>query len=794
MCLSLVACGDKAITKLTIDEGLSYTYALNSTPDFSAVKATVTYNDDTTVSVTAEDLEFSTIDTTTAGTKQLTITYQDFSITVDVTVEGTSLPGGNQGGSQGGGNEGGNQGGNEGGNQGGNEGGNQGGNEGGNQGGNEGGNQGGNQGGTENTGYEVMGVEMPKNLVTFSSNSSTSGRFTVKKDTYKVGNANPFVFRLSLTVLDENDNIVPGITKYTSVSVVYLVDGQSETQCTDGTYVTIDEANNSFKFTDAAVGKTFRIQTRPEMEGTPADLLDCTRSLQVEVVAGYNVTNAKELNLMTNKNGVLPETQVGADNQLNLDYRQVAIVKEYVDLQFGQNYYNTYGGDNMKGIVLHCDLTPTLNDIPGKYITRDKDGNPAFDDAFEVYTRELYPDSNGKTSFDIYGNYFTINTANLPLMTNDPELNGGLTSSNAQIFNFECWFEDANGSGDSTAMTVSFDYKKYPVLIENIAFKNNDPHSDNVADNERHKFSLAGIRIKHVDITMDNTIMEAFSTSFMLFDCNTELTIKDSQLNNAWMTHLYARAHNDFQNHEGGPREQQPYAGVTPIEVNVINSKLTKCGGPVIMTHSAELSLPYNKTVGLTVNVDNSSELWSYVTGEEAWFQAYEKEGALEYAKALKAMAPLVQNAAATFGGGNTNILTTRPGSGDTLFMNIVFCSLSGNSKYIVDGTTIMDNTDEIVTAYMNSFASYGAPLMQSTVNPTATATYFEGAYGSPADKIFNPNFLGVVMNPDFDPTNPTWLDAAAAATVLPAEFFQGEYLNFHMGAANVSVVMGYYH
>jgi hypothetical protein len=105
-----------------------------------------------------------------------------------------------------------------------------------------------------------------------------------------------------------------------------------------------------------------------------------------------------------------------------------------------------------------------------------------------------------------------------------------------------------------------------------------------------------------------------------------------------------------------------------------------------------------------------------------------------------------------------------------------------------------MDNTDEIVTAYMNSFANYGAPLMQSTVNPTATATYFEGAYGSPADKIFNPNFLGVVMNPDFDPTNPTWQNAAAAATVLPAEFFQGDYLNFHMGAANVSVVMGYYH
>lgn len=750
MCFSLISCGDKEITKLTIDEGLVYTYDLNATPDFSAVKATVSYNDDTTVAVTAEDLTFSQLDTSTAGTKQLTITYNGFSITVDVTVKGASLPGGNQGGNQGG-----------------------------NEGGNQGGNEGGNQGGTVEPTLEVYGVALPQNIVSFLANSGDNGRFTTKNDTYKVGNANPFKFSLTLTVMDENDNKVT-VTEYTAASTVTL----NGVAC-DSTYVTIDEEARTFHFTAAAVGKTFVISTRPADVTDPEEIVDYTRSLTVEVVAGYNVTNAKELNLMTNKHGVLPETQVGADNQLNLDYRQVAIVKEYVDQQFGQNYYNTYGGDNMKGIVLHCDLTPTLNDIPGKYITRDKDGNPAFDDAFEVYTRELYPDSNGKTSFDIYGNYFTINTANLPLMTNDLTLNGGLTSSNAQIFNFECWFEDANGSGDSTAMTVSFDYKKYPVLIENIAFKNGDPNSNNAADNEHHKFALAGIRIKHVDITMDNTIMEAFSTSFMLFDCNTELTIKDSQLNNAWMTHLYARAHNDFQNHEGGPREQQPYAGVTPIEVNVINSKLTKCGGPVIMTHSAELSLPYNKTVGLTVNVDNSSELWSYVTGEEAWFQAYQDMGAMEYATNLKIMSPLVQKAATTFGGQASDILTTLEGdTGSTQYMNIVFCSLSGNSKYIVDGKTVMDNTDAVVSSYMKdpiaalggaTLASTGAPLMQSTVDPTAVATYFGGQMGTPEDMIFSTNIL-------------------AGNPALPEAFFQGDLLNFHMGVANVSVVMGYYH
>ena len=103
MCLSFVSCGDKEITKLTIDEGLAYTYDLNATPDFSGVKATVTYNDDTTVTVTAEDLTFGKIDTTKAGKQNLTITYNGFTITVEVTVKGASLPsGGDNGGNNGG--------------------------------------------------------------------------------------------------------------------------------------------------------------------------------------------------------------------------------------------------------------------------------------------------------------------------------------------------------------------------------------------------------------------------------------------------------------------------------------------------------------------------------------------------------------------------------------------------------------------------------------------------------------------------------------------------------------------
>ena len=47
-CLLLASCaGDKKVEKINVYEGLATVLDLNATPDYSAVKATVTYNDGT---------------------------------------------------------------------------------------------------------------------------------------------------------------------------------------------------------------------------------------------------------------------------------------------------------------------------------------------------------------------------------------------------------------------------------------------------------------------------------------------------------------------------------------------------------------------------------------------------------------------------------------------------------------------------------------------------------------------------------------------------------------------------
>ena len=88
--LVLVACQQKAIEKLEVVEGLERTYFVGDTPDFTNVKVKVVYNDGSFDQVNYDALSFSEVDTKTPGTKDLVITYKNFSTTVKVTVKATA--------------------------------------------------------------------------------------------------------------------------------------------------------------------------------------------------------------------------------------------------------------------------------------------------------------------------------------------------------------------------------------------------------------------------------------------------------------------------------------------------------------------------------------------------------------------------------------------------------------------------------------------------------------------------------------------------------------------------------
>ena len=83
-CLS----GDKEVTKLTVVDGtFKYTYSVGETVDLSNIKVQADYNDGSSKILSYGDLEISKIDTSTVGTKSVSITYSGVTLTIDVKVE-----------------------------------------------------------------------------------------------------------------------------------------------------------------------------------------------------------------------------------------------------------------------------------------------------------------------------------------------------------------------------------------------------------------------------------------------------------------------------------------------------------------------------------------------------------------------------------------------------------------------------------------------------------------------------------------------------------------------------------
>lgn len=86
-----VACNDdKVVKEITVEGGMKSVYAVGEA--FAGGRITVTYEDGTSesIDITAEML--SGFDTSTPGTKQVTVTYEGVSVTVEIVVEAPASP------------------------------------------------------------------------------------------------------------------------------------------------------------------------------------------------------------------------------------------------------------------------------------------------------------------------------------------------------------------------------------------------------------------------------------------------------------------------------------------------------------------------------------------------------------------------------------------------------------------------------------------------------------------------------------------------------------------------------
>ena len=729
--------GQKEPVSITVDLSTVKTeYNLNEKPDFSGIKATVTYNDDATETVGADKLTISALDTSTAGDKTVTVKYEGVSTTFKVTVKGVTLD--------------------------------------------NGGNNGGDNNEEQGPQYLIFGAALPTSLAEYANNKMS---FRDQSIGYVVGDDNPYRFTLSITVLDENDKLVE-VTSYTSVSKVYLIDDETDnaTELTGdaiATYVVIDETANTFDFTEAAVGKTFKISSRPAGVVMVENEEDVICEHTVNVVDGYNIYDAKELNFITND----ADAEFGNDDE----FVQIDVVNAFL------NANGLVRPENLAGVVLHNDYVLTKNDIPAGYITPASAGDFAgyLYDGLMIYRHAITADT---PTFSIYGNYYQIDSKNLPKVPPKNDAYNGDGISNTALFMFTV---DANitdtRNEDGTAKIpgveadayINYDPANYVTNVINLELRDNEPNSNMSGDEflDAAKRGLIAFKTRFNTVNIINTRVEAYMLSLITDYDHQTVNLYKVDFYNAWQNHIFASSKNLLWERNDA-EDLAPNDNYINPTINIIDSRVAKCGGPVIISQTDDLDEACCAKSANIINIDDKTDIYSYVNGTEPWFAAY---GVTGIAAQILGMSQHINTVGAMVGkdagfvtqvSGNTamNLIMVNMVAGSGLSLNpsaspADITDIDG--KLTIDGATVMnmnDGENPMVDAYVNgiySMMNMMPPVFQTSAGGTCAS--------NGTNAIFGVDFSAPAFGVEY----------------LTPECFQGKYITlYYLG---IAITVEYY-
>ena len=248
---------------------------------------------------------------------------------------------------------------------------------------------------------------------------------------YKVGDENPFDFKpqLTLAILPAGSTNIEDIEfDYNAdwsynVTLSLLNDNEEYVDANLDEYTdSLDKDNCLIDFSDSAIGHTFKISLYPEglnEEQMKKLTTDWTKEYVVDVIEGYNVTNAKELAYVQNSTKKMDD--IGSIK--GESYKTV-----WDEFKTNNNLKLDYAPEAM---ILHNDITITKDDIPSAYFYNENEisvskDNPnynkilgSYKDWNVVYFRDFA--KNSKFTFE--GNYFTLNASAIPTVVKDNDSN-----------------------------------------------------------------------------------------------------------------------------------------------------------------------------------------------------------------------------------------------------------------------------------------------------------------------------------------------------------------------------------
>ena len=258
----------------------------------------------------------------------------------------------------------------------------------------------------------LSNVDAKHEFVMYNTNkakdSAGNDGFYDHNQSYKVGDDNKFNVKPELTVLDAETYLPVSASKWLhDFNITATLEG---TTVGDTYFSVVDPFNCDVKFTSEAVGKTFTINICPG--GIPAERVTrFTKSIDVEVVDGYNVYNAKELGYFDTREANSTEDSF--------------VLEDNSTWQCKWTEFKTANGMDPNyhpaALILHKDLKVTTADLPSNYFYTQAEATAIGDAAAAGSLHDsayFYLHTTGD-SITVDGNYFELDFSEIPLVTRE---------------------------------------------------------------------------------------------------------------------------------------------------------------------------------------------------------------------------------------------------------------------------------------------------------------------------------------------------------------------------------------
>ena len=623
----------------------------------------------------------------------------------------------------------------------------------------------------------VNGAKEDKSEVEFENSFFVDG-----SEEYLVGDDNPFKFVPVLSQINIETEERTTLANFKTDSQVFY-DGLAlevreengkKIYSRDGVdYVVEDYNNNTFDFTEAAIGKRFTLKVLPSKDvfnyGDAVKAVEWT----VTVVDGYNVHDSKELCLLEQSDrnywdGIKAELGLtGISPEAIILHQNTIITKDSIPevmyYTLPEDYNIKYKFNDTLNVCFDGEgnlLDPehmTVIDADNKTISCAPEyvpeayGGPLsrtflWDAEWSIFEYNIQA---GKT-FTLYGNYFDLNASKLPLVAAfDP---AGVSVSDYTIPNDP---DDPHNFGMYYGMYMSKltllaiyglentkDAADETFNFENFAVKGNaainqvlvDGSSNITKGADSPIFGGGIIFVKSHYCTSNIENVHAHACFIPFFSRNGSV-----------VNYTNVKAYDSFQD--------AMYIHSDTV-TTLTNCYMKRSGGPIAILTEEERSINGVDTLVIPyLYVDDESELETLITGQEQWFTT---QGVTGQVAQLAALDPLFNGyfGKSIFNGeGKFNVLAVNTRPSKSSIANQAYMQYKDALMDRIAGHTVYETMQQV------AYASGGAMVVSFNVGDQIcfvysadgvnySLVYFTGA--GFADISTNPTLMGAFMNADY--------------------------------------------